>query len=70
MVFWLWVSSSEVQLIEGEGGKSLADLVALNIGQMGENMALGHIDFFASPPGEQKSSLHQRFVVDPDPVVP
>jgi hypothetical protein len=47
------VLSSEVQLIEGEGGKSLADLVALNIGQMGENMALGHIDFFASPPGEQ-----------------
>jgi hypothetical protein len=42
-----------VQLIEGEAGKSLADLVALNIGQMGENMALGHIDFFASPPGDQ-----------------
>jgi hypothetical protein len=42
-----------VQLIEGEAGKSLADLVALNIGQMGENMALGHIDFFASPPGHQ-----------------
>jgi hypothetical protein len=48
-------------LIEGEGGKSLADLVALNIGQMGENMALGHIDFFASPPGDQNVVFASAF---------
>jgi hypothetical protein len=73
-------SSSEVQLIEGEAGKSLADLVALNIGQMGENMALGHIDFFASPPGDQNVVFASAFcgsgscgsltiigVLDPDP---
>jgi len=46
------ILSSEVQQIEAEGGKSLADLVALNIGQMGENMALGDINFFASKPGQ------------------
>jgi hypothetical protein len=51
-----------VQLIEGEaGGKSLADLVALNIGQMGENMTLGHIDFFASPPGHQNVAFASVF---------
>ncbi len=48
-------------MIEGEARKSLADLVALNIGQMGENMALGHIDFFASPPGDQNVVFASEF---------
>ena len=43
----------------GEAGKSLADMVALNIGQIGENMALGDINFYSSTQGD----LIQSFLV-------
>jgi hypothetical protein len=41
----------EVGALEAEAGKSLADMVALNIGQIGENMALGDVNFFTSHQG-------------------
>ena len=37
-----------------EEGKSLADLVALNIGQMGENLALGRVTMVRAGEGRVK----------------
>ena len=38
-----------------EAGKSLADVVALNIGQLGENMALGDVNYLTTSQGQTSS---------------
>ena len=44
-----------------EEGKSLADLVALNIGQMGENLALGRVTMVRAGEGARLAGLcHPR----------
>ena len=43
--------SSDVALLKTQDGQTIADLVALNIGQIGENMAVGAADVFYSKPG-------------------
>ncbi|XP_023335526.1 elongation factor Ts, mitochondrial isoform X2 [Eurytemora carolleeae] len=45
------LSSTEVGLLKTEDDQTIADLVALNIGQIGENMAFGDADVFHSKSG-------------------
>ena len=40
-----------------EAGKSLADVVALNIGQLGENMALGDVNYLTTSQGQTSSHM-------------
>jgi len=41
----------------GDGGNTLADLVALNIGQIGENIVLGGVTVIKAVPGVKLSGL-------------
>lgn len=45
------IKSEEVGKLGAEAGKSLADVVALNIGQLGENMALGDVNYLTTSQG-------------------
>lgn len=45
------VNSADVGLLKTESGSSLADLIALNIGQIGENMAIGSASVIFCKPG-------------------
>jgi len=51
------ISKNKVADMTGGDGKSLADLVALNIGQIGENIALGGVTLFRAGPGVKLSGL-------------
>jgi len=51
------ISKENLANITTEDGSSLADLVALNIGQIGENIALGNATAFKAEPGTKLSGL-------------
>jgi len=51
------ISKNQVADMSGGEGKTLADLVALQIGQIGENIALGGATLFTAGPGVQLSGL-------------
>ena len=51
------ISKDQVAAMTGEEGKTLADLVALNIGQIGENIALGGVTMFKAAPNVKLSGL-------------
>lgn len=51
------LSGVDFDQIRQEDGKSLADLIALNIGQLGENISLKRAVHFISKPGNDKSRL-------------
>jgi elongation factor Ts len=45
------IQKEEAGQLEAEAGKSLADVVALNIGQLGENTVLGDVNYFTTKQG-------------------
>ena len=49
--------SEKVGKLGAEAGKSLADVVALNIGQLGENMALGDVNYLTTSQGQTSSHV-------------
>jgi len=51
------ITKDQVAAMTGEEGKTLADLVALNIGQIGENIALGGVTMIKVAPGVKLSGL-------------
>ncbi len=46
------IPREEAGQLEAESGKNLADIVALNIGQLGENMVLGDVNYFIASQGK------------------
>jgi len=51
------LTKDQVGAMRWTDGKTLADLVALNIGQIGENIALGGVTLYSVGPGVQLSCL-------------
>eukprot|EP00092_Neocalanus_flemingeri_P029437 GFUD01031963.1.p1 GENE.GFUD01031963.1~~GFUD01031963.1.p1 ORF type:complete len:321 (-),score=80.36 GFUD01031963.1:39-1001(-) len=51
------ITKNQVAAMTGGEGKTLADLVALNIGQIGENIALGGVTIFTAGPGVKLCGL-------------
>jgi len=51
------VTKEQVEAIKVEEGKTLADLVALNIGQIGENISVGGVTVLKAGPGVKLSGL-------------
>jgi len=60
------ISKEQVAAITVEEGKTLADMVALNIGQIGENIALGGVTVFKAGPGVKLSGLSHPSSGNPD----
>ena len=58
------VGREEVGALQVEQGGSLSDLVALNIGQIGENLALGRCEVMGqlSAPQHQRQINHKLFI--------
>jgi len=51
------ISREELEAFQAAGGKTLADVVALNIGQLGENIMLGESSVFHSGDGVHLAGL-------------
>jgi len=60
------ILKDQVATIKVDDGKTLADVVALNIGQIGENIALGDVTVIKAVPGVKLSGLSHPSSGNPD----